>query len=151
LPKGDSAPRRAPPVQCSTCTYHARRGGWKRITARDLKSFRRRLEEELTVLTGRHAGLEAANASGPEAMGAGDLGEEGGDAGLFAAERERDLSLVGNLADLITKIQGALARIDEGSYGRCEVCGEPIEVERLDALPYTTLCLADARRRARAR
>jgi len=129
----------------------SRTGPGKRITARDLKSFRRRLEEELTVLTGRHAGLEAANASGSEAIGAGDLGEEGGDAGLFAAERERDLSLVGNLADLITKIQGALARIDEGSYGRCEVCGEPIETERLDALPYTTLCLADARRRARAR
>lgn len=129
----------------------SRTGPGKRINARDLKSFRRRLEEELTVLTGRHAGLEAANATGAEAMGAGDLGEKGADAGLFAAERERDLSLVDNLADLIAKIQGALERIDDGSYGRCEVCGEPIEPERLDALPYTTLCLADARRRARAR
>jgi RNA polymerase-binding transcription factor DksA len=129
----------------------SRTGPGKRINARDLKSFRRRLEEELTALTGRHAGLEAASASGTEAIGAGDLGEEGADAGLFAAERERDLSLVDNLADLITKIQGALERIDDGSYGRCEVCGEPIEPERLDALPYTTLCLADARRRTRAR
>ena len=33
--------------------------------------------------------------------------------------------------------------------GRCEACGGPIEAERLDALPYATLCLADARRQAR--
>jgi RNA polymerase-binding transcription factor len=121
-------------------------GAGKRITARDLKSFRRRLEDELTVLTGRHAGLEAASATSPEGAG-----EEASDAGSFTSERERDLSLVGNLRDLIEKIQGALGRIDDGSYGRCEVCGQPIEAERLDALPYTTLCLADARRRARVR
>jgi DnaK suppressor protein len=125
-------------------------GAGKRITARDLKSFRRRLEDELTVLTGRHAGLEAASATGQEGAGAG-YGEEASDAGSFTSERERDLSLVGNLRDLIEKIQGALGRIDDGSYGRCEVCGQPIEAERLDALPYTTLCLADARRRARVR
>jgi DnaK suppressor protein len=123
----------------------------KRINARDLKSFRRRLEDELTVLTGRHAGLEAASAIIPEGAGAGGYGQEASDAGSFASERERDLSLVGNLRDLIDKIQGALGRIDDGSYGRCEVCGQPIEPERLDALPYTTLCLADARRRARVR
>lgn len=126
-------------------------GSGKRITARDLKSFRRRLQEELTVLTGRHAGLEAASATSPDVAGAGGYGEEAADAGSFTSERERDLSLVGNLRDLISKIQGALERIDDGSYGRCEVCGEPIEAERLDALPYTTLCLADARRRARVR
>jgi DnaK suppressor protein len=126
-------------------------GSGKRITARDLKSFRRRLEDELTVLTGRHAGLEAASANSQEGAGAGGYGEEASDAGSFASERERDLSLAGNLRDLISKVQGALERIDDGSYGRCDVCGQPIEAERLDALPYTTLCLADARRRARVR
>lgn len=126
-------------------------GAGKRITARDLKSFRRRLEDELTVLTGRHAGLEAASATGNDGAGAGAYGEEASDAGSFTSERERDLSLVGNLRDLIEKVQGALGRIDDGSYGRCESCGQPIEAERLDALPYTTLCLADARRRARVR
>jgi DnaK suppressor protein len=126
-------------------------GAGKRITARDLKSYRRRLEDELTVLTGRHAGLEAAGASSQEGAGAGGYGEEASDAGSYTSERERDLSLVGNLRDLIEKIQGALGRIDDGSYGRCEACGQPIEAERLDALPYTTLCLADARRRARVR
>ena len=44
-----------------------------------------------------------------------------------------------------------VARIDTGRFGRCEACGDPIEAERLDALPYTTLCLADARQRLRPR
>ncbi|HZD38330.1 MAG TPA: TraR/DksA C4-type zinc finger protein [Actinomycetes bacterium] len=123
----------------------------KRITARDLRGFRQRLEQELEVLRGRRDGLEAASASSLEAAGAQGFGEEDADAGSSTFAREQDLSLVGNLRDLIQKIQVALARIDEGSYGRCEACDQPIEAERLDALPYTTLCLSDARRRTRVR
>jgi DnaK suppressor protein len=123
----------------------------KRISARDLRKFRQRLERELTVLCGRRDGLEAASVSSLQAAGERGFGDEIADAGSYAFERERELSLVGNLRDLIEKIETALARIDEGSYGRCELCGQPIEAERLDALPYTTLCLTDARRRSRMR
>lgn len=42
---------------------------------------------------------------------------------------------------LIVKIKEALARIDEGTYGKCEECGESISVERLEARPVTTLCI----------
>jgi DnaK suppressor protein len=42
---------------------------------------------------------------------------------------------------LITKIEEALGRIDDGSYGVCEDCGGPIAVERLRARPVTTLCI----------
>ncbi len=42
---------------------------------------------------------------------------------------------------LITKIDDALKRIDDGSYGLCESCGGPIAVERLKARPVTTLCI----------
>ncbi|HWP65702.1 MAG TPA: RNA polymerase-binding protein DksA [Candidatus Limnocylindria bacterium] len=42
---------------------------------------------------------------------------------------------------LITKIDEALGRIDDGSYGVCEECGGPIAVERLKARPVTTLCI----------
>ncbi|MGD9124084.1 MAG: TraR/DksA C4-type zinc finger protein, partial [Desulfarculaceae bacterium] len=42
---------------------------------------------------------------------------------------------------LISKIQDALARIDDGTYGICEVCGEDISSERLKARPVTTLCI----------
>jgi RNA polymerase-binding transcription factor DksA len=134
----------------SSAPSRTARGSGKRISARDLKSLRKRLQDELAALKGRHAGLEAAGARSADVAGASGYAEEA-DAGSYTAERERDLSLAGNLRDLIEKVQGALGRIDDGGYGRCEVCGEAIEPERLDALPYTTLCLADARRRARTR
>jgi RNA polymerase-binding transcription factor DksA len=122
-----------------------------RITARDLQGFRARLEEELHMLCGRRDGLEAASASSMEAAGGLGFADQHSDAGTLTFDRERDQSLVDNLRDLIGKIQAALARMDDGSFGRCETCGQPIEAERLDALPYTTLCLVDARRRARVR
>jgi RNA polymerase-binding transcription factor DksA len=140
---------RTSPARSSTHAPAALAG--KRISARDLRGFRQRLEQELKVLCGRRDGLEAASASSLEAADGRGFGDEHADAGSFTFEREQDLSLVGNLRDLIQKIQAALARMDEGSYGRCETCGQPIEAERLDALPYTTLCLNDARRRSRVR
>ena len=42
----------------------------------------------------------------------------------------------------LKKINEALRRIDDGSYGECESCGEPIELRRLQARPTTTLCIA---------
>lgn len=43
---------------------------------------------------------------------------------------------------LLSKIDEALLRIDDGSYGVCEECGEAISVDRLKARPVTTLCIA---------
>jgi RNA polymerase-binding transcription factor DksA len=129
-----------------------RRGHRSIVTKRDLQAYRKRLEGELAELTGQRRDLEeATGASLSEAIGEVGFDEEYAGAGTYTFERERDLSLVDNVNDLIEKVEHALARIDDGSYGRCEACGKPIEAERLDALPYTTLCLVDARRRVRPR
>ena len=45
----------------------------------------------------------------------------------------------------IQAINRALERMDLGEYGACEVCGKEIEVERLEAIPYTTVCSKHAR------
>jgi DnaK suppressor protein len=128
------------------------RGHRSIVTKRDLQAYRMRLEAELAELTGQRDELEeAAGASLADATGEVGFDEEHADAGSYTFERERDLSLVGNAKDLIEKVERALARIDAGSYGRCEACGKPIEAERLDALPYATSCLRDARRAARPR
>jgi RNA polymerase-binding transcription factor DksA len=128
------------------------RGERSPVTRRDLQAYRRRLEAELAELHGQCADLEeSTEASLADATGEVGFDEEFADAGSFTFERERDLSLVGNARDLIEKIEQALARIGAGRFGCCEACGDAIEAERLDALPYTTLCLADARRRARPR
>lgn len=51
--------------------------------------------------------------------------------------------------ETLKKIEAALQRIEEGNYGICEVTGEEIELERLEAIPYTTLCQAEAMKRSR--
>ena len=44
----------------------------------------------------------------------------------------------------ISGLRSALRKIDEGTYGRCEGCGDAISAGRLEALPWATLCLACA-------
>jgi RNA polymerase-binding transcription factor DksA len=128
------------------------RGHRSPVTKRDLQAYRRRLEAELDELRGQQADLEeSTGASLADATGEVGFDEEFADTGSFTFERERDLSLVDNARDLIDKVEHALGRIDAGSFGRCEGCGAAIEAERLDALPYATLCLADAHRRVRPR
>jgi DnaK suppressor protein len=128
------------------------RGHRSLVTKRDLQAYRRRLEAELAELNSQRAELEeSTGASLADATGEVGFDEEFADAGSFTFQRERDLSLVGNARDLIDKVEDALARIEAGEFGRCEACGGPIEAERLDALPYATLCLADARQRVRLR
>lgn len=63
-----------------------------------------------------------------------DLGTE-----LFA--RSLDLGLRDNQRTLLAKIDDALKAIDDGAYGVCSICGKPIGDERLDVIPYTTLCV----------
>ena len=77
--------------------------------------------------------------------------EEYADAGTATFERERDLSLVNNLRDLMERIDKALARIKDGTYGLCERCGKPIEKLRLKALPYANLCIKDKQAEERVR
>ena len=131
------------------------RGHRSLVTKRDLQAYRRRLEAELAELRGQRA--EEAPAAGAGAAGTGTgadlagVGEEPGVAAGFRFQRGRDLSAAGPAGEPIGRVEHALARLEAGRFGRCEACGRPIEAERLDALPYATLCLADARRRVGAR
>jgi DnaK suppressor protein len=152
-PKKTASTRRRPAERTAGAgPAPRRRGPRSTVTKRDLQAYRKRLEGELAELTGRRHDLEeATGASMSDAGGEAGFDEEYADAGTYTFERERDLSLVDNVKDLIEKVQHALARIDDGSYGRCEACDGPIEGERLDALPYATLCLVDARRQVRPR
>ena len=57
------------------------------------------------------------------------------------SEKSLELKSRDRQRKLIAKIDAALARIENGSYSYCEVTGEPINIERLDARPVTTLVL----------
>lgn len=55
--------------------------------------------------------------------------------------RELDVTLEGSTEHVIAEIDEALKRIDEGTYGTCVRCGSTIAEERLEAMPYATMCI----------
>lgn len=59
------------------------------------------------------------------------------DAGTETFERSRDLSINTSLAEELTEVEAALQRIEDGTYGICEISKEEIPFERLEAIPYT--------------
>ena len=64
-------------------------------------------------------------------------------------EREFDEGLEEDAQDQLRQVEAALQRLEAGEYGTCSVCGKTIPVERLEAVPWTTLCIDDARKLAR--
>ena len=74
------------------------------------------------------------------------------DMGTETFEREKDLSILEQIEAELVDVEHALRRLDEGTYGTCEVCGKAIPDERLEAMPATRLCLehqAEAEREVR--
>ena len=56
-------------------------------------------------------------------------------------DREIDYTLEENSENVLFSIDGALLRIEEGTYGVCVTCGDPISPERLAAIPWATQCI----------
>jgi len=68
------------------------------------------------------------------------------DMGTETFEREKDLSILESIESELADVEHALRRLDEGTYGTCEACGQPIDDERLEVLPATRLCRDDQAR-----
>lgn len=106
------------------------------LSQKDLKRFKKTLEES------RKALLESARKTMEEESNfdTDDLPDE-----IDQASSEYAQSMVFRLRDrekfLLKKIEKALSRIEEGTFGMCERCEEPINIKRLDARPVTTLCI----------
>jgi RNA polymerase-binding protein DksA len=71
------------------------------------------------------------------------------DTATETVDREIDYTLGEHDERLLTAIDQALARIDAGTYGRCDNCGAQIAPERLEAMPWTTLCIDCKRKEER--
>jgi DnaK suppressor protein len=123
------------------------------LTKSEISELRQRLVEERDALREQYQELEESTFSTNQSDLTGEMGfdEEYADAGTATFERERDLSLVNNLRDLMERIDKALAKMDEGTYGLCDRCGKPIEKLRLKALPYANLCIKDKQAEERVR
>jgi DnaK suppressor protein len=116
----------------------------------DLEHFRKELESERTRLA---EAIEAVNHTGSLADETGDLstgpGDHLADNATETFMRELDGGLEENAERMLGEIDAALQRIAKGTYGKCAVCGREIPKERLEAVPYATLCIDDARKQGR--
>lgn len=74
------------------------------------------------------------------------FGKRVGDGTSMAVDRLTAVSAHENLQDVLDQVRHALARVDGGGYGVCEVCGEPIPEGRLEARPWATTCVAHSGR-----
>ena len=100
---------------------------------------RARLEQERASLRSDIAALEAENQAPHDDSG---IGNHLADDATEVFDRERDLALRSNAQDLLTQVETAIKRIDEGRYGTCARCGKPIAPDRLQALPYAIYCIS---------
>ena len=123
------------------------------LTNKEIQELKEKLLAERKDLQAQLDELEQSSFSSDQSEISGEMGfdEEYADAGTATFERERDLSLVNNLRDLMERIDKALAKMDEGTYGLCDRCGKPIEKLRLKALPYANLCIKDKQAEERVR
>ena len=76
--------------------------------------------------------------------GAMEYDENFADSGQVAAEQGENRALVNQLAETLADVERALAKLDEGSYGACESCGNDIGEARLEAMPATRYCITCA-------
>jgi RNA polymerase-binding protein DksA len=108
-----------------------------------MAAFKKILLREKEILEKQYRDLEQGNLHASQADFSGEMPfeEEYAASGTSTFERERDLSLSENVKDLLQKVNEALERIENGTYGICEMCGLPIPEERLEALPYANLCI----------
>ena len=117
-------------------------------TKAELKAVRKELDEQAAQLRGEIDTAEAQSESLKRDQSSEGSGDEA-DAGTKTFEREHEMSLANNSRDLLLQVERALQRLDEGTYGRCENCGNPIPKARLQAFPRATLCVSCKQREER--
>ena len=112
--------------------------------------FRRRLQDERGRVASAIANLRHENSgSMADEVDEPPGGNHMADSASVTVDREMDYSLEENSEHVLAAIEAALARIDDGTYGRCRTCGRPIAEERLEAVPWATQCIEDKRKEER--
>jgi RNA polymerase-binding protein DksA len=120
------------------------------VSSTDTDEFRTLLEQERARLTSAVGFLHDENPGTIEEelgeVGSGGTDNHLGDTATATFDRELDQGLEEGAQQTLAEIDAALKRIEDGTYGICEICGKPIGAERLRALPWARLCIEDQRR-----
>ncbi|MCF1597558.1 TraR/DksA family transcriptional regulator, partial [Streptomyces muensis] len=99
----------------------------------ELQAEETRLREEITSSEQSLVGLMRDSGDG--------AGDDQADTGAKNITREHELALAANAREMLTQTERALERLDAGTYGLCENCGNPIGKARMQAFPRATLCV----------
>ncbi len=117
-------------------------------TKQELAQVRKQLNDDVARLISELSDVEGDLAGMIENSGEG-AGHDQADVGSASFERDQEMVIVNNARDMLVQSQHALERIADGSYGQCEICGNPIGKNRLMAFPRATLCLSCKQREER--
>ena len=109
--------------------------------ALDVTKFRTRLEGDKKRLLGELEQLSAAGRPSEERREGSPFGKREEEA-TESLELERRLALERGIKEQLAAIEVALAKIEAGTYGKCETCGKSIEQPRLEALPHARRCMS---------
>lgn len=101
-----------------------------------LEEERRELQTELQRIEDRAAGRDRLNSD----MAGEDFDEPGGDAAQETLERTQSMAIGENLREMLDNVNNALKKIEDGTYGLCDLCGKEILKGRLDIMPSATMC-----------
>ena len=117
-------------------------------TAAEAKEVRSELEGDLTRLR-TELDVSARGLQDLLREGVDGAGNDQADVGSKGLERDAEMSLRANQSELLLQTEKALDRLEKGTYGQCEVCGEAIGKNRLMAFPRATLCMTCKQREER--
>ena len=125
----------------AACARDLCRGTIRAVTIADIGSIERRLRERRAGLHARLADLKRA----PERGSGISFGKRVGDGTTEAVSRLNAVGVADSLNASLERIERALTKIAEGTYGMCDACGGEIPVPRLEAQPESAVCLTCAR------
>lgn len=123
----------------------------KPLTMTQLQELRQQLLQEQAEWKKHEAFADHFDLSDSQRVQTGELSaydNHPGDLGTETFERAKDIALNENAERQMDDIRGALKRMDNGTYGRCQACGQPIPFERLQAVPTTAFCYEHAPNRS---
>jgi RNA polymerase-binding transcription factor len=112
------------------------------LMALDIEKYRKKLTEERDRLSKEMMTVDRAELAEPISD---ELDLTSSDAPVIDEAADIQAALMNMKSDRLEKVNAALQRIDDGTYGKCEVCGKAIEPQRLDAEPTATTCMEHAR------
>ncbi len=109
----------------------------------NIQEMKKRLQEKQAALQAQLGNQTEAYPTPVDPIEASEGSQDFEETAVDFLETQQEQSITVNAQALLTEVQDALKRIEDGTYGRCIVCGQPIPEKRLEAIPWAARCIKD--------